>query len=990
MPRLTSVIAISARCHLLGRAGRLALVLAPVAGAAQGQGTTPQAPTQAPVEVIVRLAPNASAETRRALSERRFDADLQRVVRASQAVFRRELPGTFLVTTTDSAAARRVAARLSARADVLYAVPNHVRRLDALDVPHALLDERRYATGSYDSLAHYVLTGVDAAHAITTGAASVRVGVVDTGIGLSHPVFAGQLAVNPGEDLDGDGRATPADYNGVDDDGNGFVDDVAGYDFVDRPTNVGPGDVRQRDPIPDDDDVPAGGRGHGTVVAGIVAGRRDGAFVGVAPGVRLVPLRAFTADGTGEDDDIAAAILYAAGGPGRAPLDVLNLSFGDVYESPLLRDAIAYAVARGVVVVASAGNDGSDGPHYPSDYPGVIGVQWLSEDGESPGFLASYGTGVDLGAPATLVYAPRLPAADDPAARRYARASGSSVAAPLVSGAAALLRSLDPSLSPDAIRTILTASADDIGDTGWDHRTGAGRVRVDRALLRALPGRVELVSPRANDGVHGTVALLGSALDPAFVSYRIDVAPGDSGDFRWTALAADRTTPVASDTLATWATDGLSEGLYTLRLSVARADGRTTESRQRVWVDRTPPVLRVLRAQAGLSRGAPAVLLDVETDDLATVTASSGGVSAGSDRLARVHGVTLPLTSGPQSVGPQTVEVTSVNTAGLVTRQTVAVTVPQDLGSAGSLRERVTAIPEGSLLPLTTDFDRDGLPEVVVNRAGPGGVATDSVLVMEWDGDDFRRVHEILAPFRPRDAGDSNNDGRGELLLTYGGASFLIEATTVGGFPDRIAFADTTALRNESSTRAFYASRFTDLDGDGIGELVGHNTRAWRVAERSGATFVTLDTLRNPTPVSGDLSRNELNDAVTAYADLDGNGRAELVTLDADGDVVAYELDAAGRGVVRWTWTSQRYGFRPRFAVGRFEGGRTGLVVATTSWSTTLSNREQEPPRTVLYRLDARDGQVTARDSIAFDADSQRNVAPVSYTHLTLPTKRIV
>ncbi len=977
-----------------------ALVLSVLGFAAPARAQpTPAAPAaDESTELIVRLRPDAPRATLRAFSDRRIGTlrAVRDAPRDIDAILTVELPRTYLLRAADPAAAARLAADLAREPGVAYAVPNRLRRLDglaasppapkpmslrrvdqALWAPPAL---RALAAAPFDSLRNYVLTGVDAAHRITRGSPSVRIGIVDTGLDFDHPAFAGQIAINAGEDIDRDGRFTAADLNGIDDDGNGYVDDVAGYDFVDRPASVSAGDVRQRDGDPREDDVPGGGRGHGTYVAGIVAARETGAMVGVAPGARLVVLRAFAADGLGQDDDIAAAIAYAIR---TRSVEVLNLSFGDVYESPLVRDIVEAARAAGIVVVASAGNDGTDAPHFPSDYPGVIAAQWLDETGTQPGFLASYGTGIDVGAPATLVYTTRMPSKGDTGStpRLYARVSGSSVAAPLVAGAAALLLSLDPGLTPDAVRSILTNTTDDIGEPGWDHRTGAGRIRIDRALLRSLPGRVEIVSPRADGGVNGTAAILGSALDPAFVSFRVEAARGDSGAFVWQAIGAERTIPVSRDTLAVWPTDGLAEGVYTLRAVVRRSDGRTAEARQRVRVDRSPPVFRVLRAQSGLSNGAPALLLDIETDDPVTVAASApsalGMARGASDRLARVHGITLPL-SGGVSVAAT---VTATNAAGLQATATVSATPPAESRLAGAFRERPTSIPDGTLLARATDFDGDGLPEIVLNRSGPGGNVSDSVLVMEWNGRDFATVHRILGPLLPRDAGDVNGNGRGDLLLTSGGVTLLVEASVPGGYPDRVVFADTSALSGETSSRAFYGGRLTDLDGDGRGEIAGHNTRQWRLVESTGGSgFALLDTLRNPTLPSGDLSRNEQSDAVTAYGDFDGNGRPELVTLDADGDIIAYEVEN-GRGVARWTLTTTRYGFRPRFASGRFAppvgGGapRMGLVVATTSWPTVLSNREVEPPRTILYRVDFSGSAPVLADSIGIDRDAQRSLS---------------
>src|SRR5690606_24330510 len=138
-----------------------------------------------------------------------------------------------------------------------------------------------------------------------------------------------------------------------------------------------------------------------------------------------------------------------------------NLSFGREQDSPLLHEAIRYAYARGTVIVASGGNAGGDSPHYPSDYAEVIGVAWFTEDGQDiEGVGGQHGPGIDLGAPGTRVFTTLKPREGDPRPleeKLYGRRSGSSLAAPQVSGAAALLRSLDPTLTPESIRGILTA-----------------------------------------------------------------------------------------------------------------------------------------------------------------------------------------------------------------------------------------------------------------------------------------------------------------------------------------------------------------------------------------------------------------------------------------------------------------------------------------------------------------------------------------------------
>ena len=150
--------------------------------------------------------------------------------------------------------------------------------------------------------------------------------------------------------LDAHGDSVFGDLDGIDEDGNGFVDDVIGYNFVDQASlNYGTSQGRSAAPVDE--------HGHGTAVAGVMCAQKNNrlGISGIAPKCKLVALRAFDFSGNGEDDDIAAAIVYAADNNVR----ILNLSFGDVYPSMLQRDAIRYATSKGVLVFASSGNAGN-------------------------------------------------------------------------------------------------------------------------------------------------------------------------------------------------------------------------------------------------------------------------------------------------------------------------------------------------------------------------------------------------------------------------------------------------------------------------------------------------------------------------------------------------------------------------------------------------------------------------------------------------------
>ncbi|MCZ7631752.1 MAG: S8 family serine peptidase [Microthrixaceae bacterium] len=192
---------------------------------------------------------------------------------------------------------------------------------------------------------------------------------------------------------------------------------------------------------------------------------------GVAPQATIIPVRVLGASGSGWSSDVAAGITWAVG----AGAEVVNLSLGTTQQSQAMTNAVTYAKANGVVVVAAAGNGGPLGAkNYPAADNRTLAVASISSNRSISTFSTS-GSYVDIAAPGTSIVS-------STPGGTYGYKSGTSMATPFVSGVAALLIGLDPSLTPDAVAARLTSTADDAGAPGVDVAFGHGIVNPVHAV----------------------------------------------------------------------------------------------------------------------------------------------------------------------------------------------------------------------------------------------------------------------------------------------------------------------------------------------------------------------------------------------------------------------------------------------------------------------------------------------------------------------------
>ncbi|MFQ6113945.1 MAG: S8 family peptidase, partial [bacterium] len=286
-----------------------------------------------------------------------------------------------------------------------------------------------------------------------TGSKSIIVGVIDTGVDPEHEDLAANIRINQGEF--GSGK----ENNNVDDDGNGFVDDFQGWDFIND----------DNDPFDDND--------HGTHVSGTVGavGNNNKGVVGVNWNVSILPLKFLGSDGSGTSIDAIEAILYATDMGAK----VLSNSWGGGGFSRTLEDAVKFARDHGVLFVAAAGNESSNNdsfPTYPANYEvdNVISVAASTSRDNLAGFSNFGKRTVDLAAPGSNIVS-TLPL------NRYGSLSGTSMATPHVSGAAALVWAQYPNITMSQVKIRILGSVDRNSDLANRVATG-GRLNVNKAL----------------------------------------------------------------------------------------------------------------------------------------------------------------------------------------------------------------------------------------------------------------------------------------------------------------------------------------------------------------------------------------------------------------------------------------------------------------------------------------------------------------------------
>ena len=527
------------------------------AGAGTGQ-SSPLLPSYAQGEVIVKLKESRTGGIQ-ALSQeaagQKYRASLLRLrekygVEDRGPIFHhmRESLRYHVLKTQRSVLA--VCAELNADPEVEYAQPNYIYR------PCKTPNDPEFA----DQYAHQLIQMEDAWD-ISTGSRDVIVAVIGTGVDVNHPDLKDNIWVNKAE--------IPG--NKLDDDGNGYIDDVHGWNFGDSNNNV----------TPDVDDYYADILNHETQVAGVIAavGNNEKGVTGVNWQCSIMVLRLSLEYNS---DEVAAALDYAAANGAR----VVNMSFGaDVFGpegDKVVNTAIDNAYEKGVLLVASAGNSDSSRTHYPAAYPTVMAVASTNGEDLKTGH-STFGPWVDIAAPGTDIVTTDL-------GGEYISTAGTSFSAPYVAAVAALLFAHRPGLTSIEARAILENTTDPVDYGDIDPNVGylgTGRVNAYKALLAAdekLP-LGEITAPAPNRTFASDVNAIELGLFVHGDSYQLDYRPYGQSD--WTTIQ-NGDSPTDPNGLVHLLWTNVGPGTYEVRLRVNAGD-RTHVDRKVFGIDMAPP-----------------------------------------------------------------------------------------------------------------------------------------------------------------------------------------------------------------------------------------------------------------------------------------------------------------------------------------------------------------------------------------------------------------
>mgnify|MGYP000725350638 CR=1 FL=1 len=718
----------------------------------------------------------------------------------------------------------------------------------------------------------------------------VLVGVVDTGIDFYHPDIQNNLWINPEEDVNKNGSFEPwsdtvsidglyGDLNGKDDDGNGYIDDIIGYDFVSQ-YNDNLGDWYDFDPVPYDEN------GHGTLVSGVIVASQNNniGITGLAYGTKLVSLRAFDFSGNGQSDNIASAIVYAA----LNKIRIINLSFGENFYSPILHDAIKFAKSMNCLVVASSGNNGWDRPHFPSDHEEVISVG-SSNINNRRDQLSNYGNRLDLLAPGVNILTTSVNG-------DFRQVSGTSMAAPLVSASASILLELNPNLSSDELKGILKSSTTDVYTKGWDKESGSGILNIANAVQFSYSSELYINYPENNSQISKAliqnIPIIGTITNPLFDFYQVFIS-NDSNPEKWDSLTKKIYHQIYKDTICLVNLSNLNNSNYIIRIVNGLKNNRTIEKRFSFSVfDADSFNIKQLKATPVFFNDKRAILITAETDRISELTLQITDLSTDKtitivNQLKKDKFHQILLTDELESEREYHCKAIFKFSNDISKDRRIIFSKSNDDFSIGNFRTKYNTLPLSYIFNGITDIYGDKKKNIVVNDIS-GGIWR-STKIYQFEKDKFVQKDSMSTVWIPVGFGDSNGDSIIEIFTKASGSSILFQAKKKEENPfNNLIFADTTS-------GDLWAAGMFDFNGDGREELIAHTSSEIRIYKFSEGKYLILDIIK---PVKEDYKIG--TSPGIAFGNFDYDPNPELACALPDGRIFIYEF-SNGKFLSEWS-----------------------------------------------------------------------------------------
>jgi len=709
----------------------------------------------------------------------------------------------------------------------------------------------------------------------TTGNEEILIAIIDSGIHFDHPDLQDNIYTNENEIPD----------DGLDNDNNGYVDDWRGWDFVDAPElfDIALGDFTDQDNDPSDD------INHGTHVSGTIgASTNNGIGVsGVCWNIKMLTVRAgfLTSSGSGflQDDDAAAGIIYAA----DMGADIINISWGDENYSPIIADACEYALNRGSIVVASAGNTYGPGLMYPAKLSSTISVGSVDKLLNRANF-SSYGPDLDIVAPGVNI----LSTYDNEDEYTYSEQSGTSMSAPFVSAALGLLFSVESGLTFSEVKARLHASATDIGEAGTDNEFGSGLLNVYSLLTNNAELDIEINYPINLSGHHESFDIIGTVSSDNLSRYNVMFCLGDDPtisewfdvNYPHGNVPTSYTNEVHDDIIAHFDVEGLSEELnsYTVKVEAITNSNFHYFVTRTYYVDLTEPLYEENDSELETRYDAEYVQLYSKTNYNEPVYVDLDWSDIGTYSGNFCDSVQFTKLDNTWSEEP--LIVTAINKCGLGTISELSSgEVEPDYSSINTNGyDLVYETDELIIANNYFDFDNNGKQEFWAFT-----ITDDDQLSAIYELNSSNEIitkHIFNFSLWPHCLG--NTDGEGlEMLGMNLDYAYIYKSDYSAIYPNEIIWVESNA----------YGGNFINYDNDEFDEiaLVKNETidsvtkRVIALYNRENNILVKENILINNTPTQ---DKNEFVNRVES-AKLNNNEYNDILAADSDGDIMIFEYD---------------------------------------------------------------------------------------------------